>query len=136
MVQGYEETLGAGAPDEIDLDWTTTPSGPWQQVAVYNVSRYASNSTYRHSSSGPITATATGITFRSAVPWVTDPAQFPFDVFVGGEQMTVTAIGDAVEETNGEFRQLWMVTRGVNGVVKSHPVGVTVQLADQRRYGP
>jgi hypothetical protein len=137
MVQGYEETLGAGAPDEIDLDWTTTPSGPWQQVGVYDQprARYESLRTYRHSSSGPITSTAAGITFRSVgMPWVTDSSKFPFDIVVGGEVMTVTAIDDAVEEANNEFRQLWTVIRSVNGVVKSHPVGVEVHLADRVRY--
>jgi hypothetical protein len=127
---GDQETIGSHSRK---ITFTTAPETPYQ-VGVYDESRYASKRTYRHSSSGPITTTSTGITFRSDVPWVTDPDQFPFDVMVSGEQMTVTAIGTAVQESNGEFRQLWTVIRSVNGVVKAHPVGVTVQLADPRRY--
>ncbi|HEX6968862.1 MAG TPA: hypothetical protein VF174_08665, partial [Micromonosporaceae bacterium] len=130
IVLGSEETIGS---HRRTITFNCAPASVYD-VAVYDESRYASKRTYRHSSSGPITTTQTGITFRSDVPWVTDPDQFPFDIMVSGERMTVTAIGTAVQESDGEFRQLWTVIRSVNGVVKSHPVGVTVQLAEPPRY--
>jgi hypothetical protein len=130
LVRGYTEVIGS---HRRLITFNCVPAAPYQ-VAVYDQSRYAAKRTYRHSSSGPITTTQTDITFRSDVPWVTDPDQFPFDIMVSGERMTVTAIGTAVQESDGEYRQLWTVIRSVNGVVKSHPVGVTVQLAEPPRY--
>jgi len=52
------------------------------------------------------------------------PDSFPFDVMVGGERMTVTAI-DGTGTT-----QTFTVTRGVNGVERDHPAGEPVTLAE------
>lgn len=57
---------------------------------------------------------------RLAIPQ--DTEQFPFDIVVGGEQMTVTAIADQVSP------QLFTVVRSVNGIVKSHAEGTSVAL--------
>lgn len=54
---------------------------------------------------------------------VSHPNNFPFDVIVGGEQMTVTA-GTAPAGQN----QTWTVTRSVNGVVKTHSAGAKISL--------
>lgn len=56
--------------------------------------------------------------------WTQDPADFPLDVVVNGERMTVTAIAGA-----GAI-QSFTVSRGVNGVRKAHPAGTDVRLAD------
>lgn len=70
--------------------------------------------------------TETGVDIISAtVRWIdsaTYAAQFPFDVMIGGERMTVTAI------TGTTLTQVMTVTRSVNGVVKSHSTGAEVQL--------
>jgi hypothetical protein len=55
--------------------------------------------------------------------WTTDSAEFPFDIYVGGERMTVSAIGAAISEL-----QTFTVTRSVNGVVKEHAIGTPVRL--------
>ncbi|GGV80505.1 hypothetical protein [Streptomyces thermoviolaceus] len=60
-------------------------------------------------------------------PWITadeDPGAFPFDILVGGERMTVTAI------TGTTSLQTFIVVRAVNGVTKAHAAGQPVQLAD------
>lgn len=49
-------------------------------------------------------------------------ANFPFDIIVGGERMTVTDINLTSDP------QQFVVTRSVNGVVKSHLAGAKVQL--------
>ncbi|MFD5297225.1 hypothetical protein ACFWJU_18700 [Streptomyces mutabilis] len=57
------------------------------------------------------------------------PREFPFDVQVGGEVVTVTAI----TPTGGPTTQLMHVTRSVNGVSKTHPAGTDVRLAHPTR---
>lgn len=55
-------------------------------------------------------------------PWVIDPVQFPFDISVEGERMTVLSISSATSP------QTFTVIRSVNGVAKSHPIGAAVNL--------
>jgi hypothetical protein len=67
-----------------------------------------------------ISATDTSFTFAGST-WVdnaTYPADFPFDVDIEGEQCRVTA------STGSTLT----ITRSINGVVKSHPVGTLVKL--------
>lgn len=54
----------------------------------------------------------------------------PYDIVIGGEQMTVTAAS-----TPGTSQTL-TVTRSVNGVVKSHDAGAVVQLVHPLRLTP
>jgi hypothetical protein len=53
---------------------------------------------------------------------VTYPADFPFDVDVDGERMTVTDI------TGSSSPQTFTVTRGVGGSAKTHVYGAPVRL--------
>lgn len=55
--------------------------------------------------------------------WTTEVAQFPMNIIVGGELMTLTAV------TGTTSPQTFTVTRSVNGVVKSHAAGTSVRLA-------
>jgi hypothetical protein len=52
-----------------------------------------------------------------------------YDVMIGGEQMTVTAVS-AVGGTSGAYTQTLTVTRSANGVVKSHASGTPVHVVD------
>lgn len=61
--------------------------------------------------------------------WTTDPAEYPFDLAVGGERMTATAC-------IGTGPQTFTVTRSVNGVVKTHSSGDAISLADPYYLGP
>jgi len=61
--------------------------------------------------------------------FVTNPTDFPMDVVVGGERMTVTEI------SGSSAPQTFTVTRSINGVVKSHAAGAPVQVVD-RGYAP
>lgn len=75
---------------------------------------------------GTMTTTSTSRTVSSAGQvWINSAAyaaQFPFDIIVAGERMTVTAI------TGTTSPQTFTVTRSVNGVVKSHASGESIQL--------
>ncbi|MEU3095501.1 hypothetical protein ABZ690_11950 [Streptomyces sp. NPDC006967] len=57
------------------------------------------------------------------VPSAVLPAEFPFDIRVGGEVMTVTAVSGTTSP------QTFSVVRSVNGVVKPHEAGADVRLA-------
>lgn len=60
--------------------------------------------------------------------WTTNAADFPFDIAVGGERMTVAGI------TGASSPQTFTVTRAVNGVIKSQTVGTGVHLFQQSVY--
>jgi len=55
---------------------------------------------------------------------ITNPTDFPMDVVVGGERMTVTEI------SGSSAPQTFTVTRSVNGIVKAHGVGAAVNVAE------
>ncbi|GAB3656439.1 hypothetical protein [Glycomyces tarimensis] len=61
--------------------------------------------------------------------WTTEPSDFPFNVVIGGEVMTVTAI------TGHTSPQTFTVARSVNGVTKTHQAGSDVRLATPPRVG-
>jgi len=104
--------------------WASTNNWAPDTGAPAGVARWEGTGTKRTAST--IGTTQTSITFLyGTMPWTTNPADFPFDVMVGGERMTVTAIAAPSGSS-----QLWTVVRSVNGVVKSHPGGVAVQLAE------
>jgi hypothetical protein len=54
--------------------------------------------------------------------WTTAAADFPFDVNIGGERITVTGI------TGSSSPQAFTVARGVNGICKALPGGSDVRL--------
>lgn len=135
--------LAQGLREEFDpFSWrfqvNASPAGPWD-VGVYDdddedgvvASRYSSAGTTRPGVT-PIDSTQTSITFDtpSGPLWTEDDDEFPFDIMVGGERMTVT---DIAADTG--TRQIFTVTRSVNGVVKGHPAGVAVELFRPARYG-
>ena len=77
---------------------------------------------------GTMTTTSTSrtVTIAAGPMWTTTGV--PFDVMVGGEQMTVTAVAGASSP------QTFTVTRSVNGVVKAHASGEAVTLYTPTRY--
>lgn len=117
IVQGYTETLGNY---EHDIVWNCSPESPFQ-VAVYGTSRYGPHSTVLNEALDT-TETGVDITTPTGPLWSTSPGG-NFDILVGGERMTVTAVGAAAGTV-----QTLTVTRSVNGVVKSHSSGAQVQL--------
>jgi hypothetical protein len=123
---------------DLNVNWVTI-SGAYVSTSNIAVNVAAGTWTY---ASGLVTAPATAA-FAVVSPTVAnyppagdvmhvddirfvipaDSGQFPFDILVGGEQMTVTAIDDQTSP------QVATVTRSVNGVVKSHAAGTAVALA-------
>lgn len=119
LVYGFSEYLGA-------FDWDVTvncvPETPWR-TAEYGTSRYG---TAYSTLAAPINATTTSlsVTTSTGPRWTTAPGDFPLDIEIGGERMTVTSI------TGTGTTQTFTVIRSVNGVTKSHASGSAVKLFD------
>jgi hypothetical protein len=126
LLDGFTETIAAGR-------WTVATNG--RPAAPYRVGvlddSTPTTSLARLDKTGATlaedlttTETAVDVAF-SGIRFVTtagEPAQFPFDIEVGGEQMTVTAIAATTSP------QTFTVTRSVNGVVKTHATGAEVHV--------
>ena len=73
-----------------------------------------------------VSASATSLSVSSVgVVWadtVSDAAEFPFDIMVEGERMTVTAISGTTSP------QTFTVTRAVNGVSRPHSAAAEVHV--------
>jgi hypothetical protein len=128
LVQGYAEELGKFL---WTITFNTTPA------TIYNTGRYdyttvAGTSRYDHATStlaAGVTSSATSLSVaaNSSTPttvdlWTTDVTSVPFDIMVGGEQITVTAISGASSP------QTMTVTRAVNGISKAQIAGTRVRL--------
>jgi hypothetical protein len=126
LAQGFEETLG---PFTHRVTINGQPESPWGQAAPYD------DDDARYSSDGStlgeaLDTTETGVDVATASGPLWDDTDQPFDIIVGGERMTVTAIFGASSP------QTFTVTRSVNGVVKSHDSGAAGELYQPTVYVP
>ncbi|TAJ21831.1 MAG: hypothetical protein EPO65_00590 [Dehalococcoidia bacterium] len=119
LAQGLTETL---TPFDWQIEANCSPASPWD-VAVYGdttgpgEARYSSSSTTLNEA---LDTTETGVDIATSYLWTA--VDQPFDIVIGGERMTVTAV------TGSSSPQTLTVTRSVNGVVKSHASGAAVRL--------
>ena len=122
LVIGIPETL---THFEHRLTFVCQPESPYR-VATLDDTTYGLPDTGGSTLADDMTPTSTTVRVATTSPasplWTVDPAQFPFDVTVTGEQMTVTNI------TGASSPQTFTVTRSVNGVVKTHQVGDDIRL--------
>lgn len=123
LAQGYTEVLGH--PNGWDLRFNCTPAGPWTVAVAFDArldtAGCVTNGSTSSSSSVLNVNTTVGLT-----RWAdsaTYPAEFPFDLYVGGEVMRATTC------TGTALSQTFSVTRSINGVVKAHASGTEVRLA-------
>ncbi|GIH69437.1 hypothetical protein [Sphaerimonospora thailandensis] len=118
IARGLAERLG---PFDWDITVACSPESPWR-VARYGTARYGlAGSTL---AAGVTSAAATlSVSVPDGLIWTTDPAEFPFDIVIGGEVMTVTSI-------TGTGPQTFTVIRAANGVTKAHSSGAAVVLAE------
>lgn len=127
LVRGWTETLG---PDRLHrVEFSCVPEEPYRSaVADATLGRIDSSSS---TLVGALTSSATSFQVAStAERWTTETAQFPLDVLIGGERMTVSAIAGTVSP-----QTFTISARSVNGVVKAHPAGAPVRVADPVVYG-
>lgn len=124
LVQGYSERL---TPFEWEWTANTSPGSSWT-VAVTDDEVLGRLETSGSQLAGSMTTTQTSVsvTTTGGPTWIDTTGfgtEFPFDVLVGGEVMTVTAV------TGASSPQTFTVTRSVNGIVKTHAAGVPVAVA-------
>jgi hypothetical protein len=133
IAQGFTEYL---ANFERAITVNCTPASVWS-VGVYASTAVSGAGQSKYSSDGTVTTealdtTETGIDIStpSGPVWTNTAAEFPFDVMIGGERITVAGITGT-----GPAQVMTPVTRSVNGVVKSHASGVAVALFAPAVYG-
>jgi hypothetical protein len=101
------------------------PESPYE-TGLYDDPVYGRGDTDGSELAAGVSSSATMLSVSTTGPsgliWTTVAADFPFDINVGGERMTVTDI------TGSSSPQSFTVTRSVNGVVKSHSAGADVRL--------
>jgi hypothetical protein len=122
VIAGTSEVLGG-------FHWTIAfhcvPESPYE-TGIYDNATYGRADTDGSTLASSATSGATSLsvaTTSAATPlWTTAAADFPFDIAIDGERITVTNI------TGGSSPQTFTVTRSVNGVVKAHSSGVDVRL--------
>lgn len=116
IVQGYAEKLGAHT---WDLTYNSAPAGPYRVSVLGTAPKRLIGST-TSALDGDVTSSGTSLSVSSECLWSTSAAGF--DIEVGGEKMTVTAISGTTSP------QTFTVTRSVNGIAKSHSAGTKVRL--------
>lgn len=119
IAQGFTETIG---PYTRKIEANCGPASPYR-VGVYGTARYGTAGS-QLASGVSSSATTLSVTSTSGPRWTTDAAEMPFDIIIGGERMTVTAI------TGTGSTQTFTVVRSINGVVKAHASGAAVVLAE------
>ena len=124
LAQGFTEVLG-NFTHRIAI--VCAPETPFGQAGVYDASRYSSDGS---TLAEDLTTTETGVDVATPLGPLWTHADGDFDILIGGERMTVTAV------TGATSPQTFTVTRSVNGVVKTHLTGAAVELFQAAVYVP
>jgi len=134
LVRGSKETHAEGV---FDITFNCVPYGPYVTGLVVDGAAAVVDGDARVDTSGSTlnedvteTETSVEVAVANGRRWVYTaayPDRFPFNVRVGGEVWTVTAI------TGTSSPQTFTVIRSVNKVVKSHLTGADLRL---NRYTP
>jgi hypothetical protein len=120
IIEGWSETI---TPFKWTIDFTCSPATPWTVgVLDDDILGRLDSETSTLDAGIDDNDTSLSVDVVDAVLW-TD-ADGDFDIVIGGEVMTVTAIAGASSP------QTFTVTRSVNGVAKSHLAGASVRLAN------
>jgi hypothetical protein len=122
----YGDTAAAGS-DEWSLSLNCVPAERWN-AGVVGSATYGRAGTAGCELVADLTATQNLVRVRTTgwFRWInssTYPAEFPFDVLVGGEVMRVTACSGNTRD------QIFTVTRSINGVTKTQIAGESVRVA-------
>lgn len=107
---------------EHRLTFSCAPASPYSIGVLDSPLAKADTDGSRLAAAATSGATSLSVEVFDGPLWTTDPAKFPFDIRVGGEVMTVTAISGASSP------QTFTVTRSVNGVTKAQRAGASLRL--------
>lgn len=121
LIDGYTEII---EPLRWTLEYNTVPGTPYR-VASLDDKVLGRLDTDGSQLAAAVDADDTTLSVATTAGplWTTNVAEFPFDVVLGGEVVTVTSI------TGAASPQTFTVTRAANGVVKAHTAGTQVRLA-------
>lgn len=97
LVQGWTETLRVR---EWTMQLDCVPASPWT-VGVVEDEELGRVDTAGTVLASAVTATASVLEVRATAgePWTTDPADYPLDLAVGGEMVTVSSTTHAAQDT-------------------------------------
>ncbi len=131
LILGYTLKLGNRFAPEISLN--TTPYAPWQTLALTTGDDRARIGAADTTTGSTLTTTATGsLTLTSdsgRYLWSTDATDYPQDIVISGERITISGV---TSETSPQTATI--TARSVNGVVKAHSTGETVQVARLNKW--
>lgn len=122
LAQGFTETL---TRFEWRIDVNCAPAAAWDAVGRWDDSSGPGEARYSSDGStlaASLTTTATSMSVSTPTGPLWSDADQPYDLYVGGERMTVTGV------TGTSSPQTFTVTRSVNGVVKTHAAGAEIRL--------
>lgn len=120
IVQGVTETIGVRT---WAMTFNCTPGGPWVVGLLDDdVLGRADTAGSELAADAGAGDTTLSVATTSGPLWTTSAAEFPFDVRLGGEVVTVTAISGTTSP------QAFTVTRAVNGVAKPQSAGTDIRL--------
>ena len=131
IILGWTETIGS---HRRRITFNCAPESALHVAEVEGpYSIVGNNTTHRDTGAGAISNTQTTMNLNVGAghDWSFESA---FDIEIGGERMTVTAIG-AASGTYPDRIQQFTVVRSVNGVVKSHPEGSMVRVVNRSYIG-
>lgn len=126
LVMGVREVI---KPFSYRLEWNCIPASPYEVGLFDTTGDRFSSGVSTLASLVNSTATTLSVASTGGVLWTTAGGDMPFQVLMNGELITVTGVSGASSP------QTFTVTRSVNGVVKSHSAGSTIDLADPVRFG-
>lgn len=126
LVLGLAETVDGF---RWDLAMNTAPESPYH-IAELEHDLYGVIGSDGTVLAEDLDATETGVDVTDTHGYLWTDEAAPFDIFVGGERMTVTTVGAATGND-----QTLTVTRSVNGVVKTHTTGDQVRLFNRSYIG-
>ena len=119
LIQGITENLGRKT---LNMAWAGVPQSPWIALIWDDPvwGRWTTAGATLHAS---ISSSATSMQVDSPhTLWTTASGDFPFDLILGGERITVTNI------TGSSSPQTFTITRAVNGVSKAQTAGAPADL--------
>jgi hypothetical protein len=122
LVQGLAETL---SNYEFTIAFNCSPASPYDVIVLDDgtFARLDTDGSTLHTSVGTGDTTFLVDTTNAGSPlWTTSAGDFPFDIKIDGERVTVTNV------TGSSSPQTFTVTRSVNGIVKAHSAGASISL--------
>lgn len=120
LVMGYTETLDANT---WEITWNAKPASPWDVAVMDGPQRVAADGATLASAASSSAMSLSLATTSPETLWTTNPADFPLDLLIGGERITVSAISGTSSPQTATVS-----ARAVNGIVKAHTAGTPVDV--------